>query len=378
LYKNDEALKNDAVFTYLTGKGYNLIKRKTKIDGPRAADQYAKYNWVLISEDADANNAEVMAVTHGRSNLPVLNMKAFSYAHPTDTLVDTYGEPWGEPDNGSLTKENGRFITVQRDDHPIFKQLNKKKGDKIQVLDTVVKRGLMPISIKKQGSLCLATAWTRDINDYNADGIEETFLHEIQADQRNGQKYICLPLAISSSPYLTKDGKDLISAIVTYLTNSLPTVQIPDLRIEKCIIEGIEGVIDEQEQTITFSFERSDYLSRDFTAVVPAVTLADQQLKKYLHTNPAEGEAMDLSTSDIRPVPFVVTDYINRRVYNIIVRSYSIEGIDEVYTAGKWVNVYDIFGRKVATTNEDVYTMPLPRGVYIIVTETGQTIKIMR
>ena len=54
------------------------------------------------------------------------------------------------------------------------------------------------------------------------------------------------------------------------------------------------------------------------------------------------------------------------------------QGIETVYTAGEWVNVYDIYGRKVATTNEDIYAMTLPRGIYIIVTESGQTLKIMK
>ena len=59
-------------------------------------------------------------------------------------------------------------------------------------------------------------------------------------------------------------------------------------------------------------------------------------------------------------------------------RMYSPEGIEEVYTVGDWINVYDIFGRKITTTNENIYTMELPRGIYIIVTETGQTLKITR
>ena len=45
--------------------------------------------------------------------------------------------------------------------------------------------------------------------------------------------------------------------------------------------------------------------------------------------------------------------------------------------AGEWVNIYDIQGRKVATTNENVYTMDLPKGMYIVQTTRG-TIKIMR
>jgi hypothetical protein len=78
------------------------------------------------------------------------------------------------------------------------------------------------------------------------------------------------------------------------------------------------------------------------------------------------------------PKTYVVTDYISRRAYNFSVRLYTTEGIEETYESGQWVNIFDIYGRKVATTNEDIYTMQLPRGIYIVVTENGQTIKLLK
>ena len=73
-----------------------------------------------------------------------------------------------------------------------------------------------------------------------------------------------------------------------------------------------------------------------------------------------------------------VTDYINRRAYHVTVSTYNPEGIEDIYSVGEWVNIYDIYGRKVTTTNEDIYQMALPRGVYIVVLENGETFKIMR
>lgn len=367
LYKNN---KDNGVLTYLQSQNWNVIDRKTKEEGPRPSDQYANYKWVLISEDADANNKEVLAVARGESNLPVLNMNAFSYAYE---LNENGLDCWGEADNGSLTKE-GCYITVQRDDHPIFKSLNKKRGEKIQVLDTVTGKGLMPININKQKTLCLATSPTRNIDDYFADGNPQTVLHEIPADQNKGKKYICFPLANSSSKQLTADGKNLIKAIVSYLMNNEATVTVPTVEITKFSIKDIVGVIDQDNKTIEVSIDRSKYPDIDLTAAQPKVTLAST----YTTVTPASEETVDLSMSAILPVKYVVTDYINRCIYNVSVNVYTPEGIEEVYTVGEWVNVYDIFGRKITTTNENIYTMELPRGVYIIVTETGETIKITR
>ena len=370
LYKNTGADEKDGVYSHLKSKSWNVISRKAKEDGLRPADQYSKYKWILISEDADSDNEEVLAVVRGGASLPVLNMNAFSYAYERNE--DT-PNGWGEPDNGSIS-EGGRFITVQRDDHPIFKTLNKKKGDRIQVLDTVTFRGLMPINIKQQGTLCLATSPTRNIEDYEADGEMQTIIHEIPAGMRGGAKYIGFPMSKHSTANLTSDGKKTLDAIVSYLLSPEPTVFVPTVQITGFSLNGIAGKIDQSNNTIHVSINRNEYPDIDLVNAQPVVTLADPQTT----VTPASGDTVDLSTSNILPVKYVVTDFINRRVYNVSVTFYSPEGIEEVYTAGDWINIYDIFGRKIATTNEDVYTMSLPRGVYIIVNENGNTFKITR
>ena len=297
-------------------------------------------------------------------------MKGFVYAYQRN---DANPSGWGEPDNGSLTQD-GCFITVQRDDHPIFKSLYKKSGDKIQVLDSVSRKGLMPINIFQQGTLCLATALTRNDTSYYGNGELQTVLHEIPAAMRGGSKYICLPLAISSSKNLTSDGYKLLDAVVTYLLGNEPTINVPTVQITSFVLDGVAGDINQTEKTITLTIDTLKHPKLNLKEAEPVVTLASN----YTFVTPASKESVDLSTSAYLPVQYVVTDYINRTVYNVIVQITSYEGIEEVYAVGDWVNVYDIFGRKITTTNENIYTMTLPRGVYIIVTESGQTLKITK
>ena len=81
----------------------------------------------------------------------------------------------------------------------------------------------------------------------------------------------------------------------------------------------------------------------------------------------------------LRPQKYIITDFINKNVYNFILELYNPhQDLEETYEAGQWVNIFDIYGRKVTTTNEEIYTMELPHGMYIIVTESGETMKIMK
>ena len=340
-----------------------------------AGSSYDMFDLVLISEDVDADHEDVLKLTRGlaesgRVNKPILNMKSFSYSQ--DRL------DWGEPDNGSLSKE-GCFITVVRDDHPIFKDW-KKAGDKIQVLDTVIAKGLMPINIYQQGTLCLATSLTRSIEDYYGDGEMQTILHEIPASLSGGYKYICLPIARSSHSKLSADGKNLLKRIVQYLLSDQESVAVPTPEITKFTIDGVDGDINQIQRTITFDLDMSQHENLDLKNVVPQIELGGD-LVQYAHVTPAQpsrGDTVDLSYSYIFPKEYIVSDYINRYIYEVTVNTYISDAIDHVYTAGDWVTVYDIFGRKLTVTNENIYTMDLPRGVYVIVTESGQTLKITK
>jgi hypothetical protein len=371
LYTNPKAYEQDGVMDYLTSKGYDFVPRKALRSGLRPAEDYKKYNWVLISEDANANNAEVLALTKQSSILPVLNMKAFAYTYERDEVDWPNG--WGDPNNGSLA-DDGRYITIQREDHPIFKAMQKNRGSKIEVLSKIEEKGLMPIDIHLPGTHCLATSLMRSKGEYYESGDPQTFLHEIPAGMRGGKKYICMPIAISSSKNLTATGKQLIDAVVNYLLNDEPSIQIPQLQITSFTINGIAGTIDQEANKITFEIDLAEHDDIDKFAIAPQVTIASD----YTHVTPASGETKDFSESWSYPVTYEVSDFINRRVYEVAIRFYSSEGIEDVYAVGDWVNIYDIFGRKVSTTNEDIYHMVLPRGIYVIVTETGETFKIMR
>lgn len=369
LYKSDTT---DYIYKYLKEVGYNLRRKKTKQDNMRSVEQYAKYKWILISEDVDANNREVSLLLHGGVDMPILNMKAFSYSHSTDSTQDS----WGEADNGSLS-ENGKYITVWRDDHPIFKAMNKKQGDRIQVLDSIERKGLMPIKVTKEDGLCLATAMKRDRMNYYGDGDPETFMHEIPNGLKEGykSKYICFPVAKSSSQYLSDEGKNLLKATIDYLLSNKQSVSEPEVRIVEFKLGDIVVSPAEGTNTIVLEIDTTEYPElADLTEVVPEITLASP----YTFTIPAQDSVINLSYAPYMAFNYVVSDYIHREVYNVKIVWRKPQGIEEVYSVGQWVNVYDMFGRKVATTNEDIYTMSLPRGVYIIVTENGQTLKISR
>lgn len=366
LYKNNKAYVKDGVYKYLDDAGkYNLIARRAKEDGLRPAVQYANYKWVLISEDVDADNQEALALARGESDLPVLSMKSFSY---TPGRLN-----WGEPNNGSLTMEEGRYITVQRADHPIFQALGKQRGDRIMVLDTVVGKGLMPVAVNFSGTLCLATARTRSIDDYYADGPEETFLHEVPSDMHGGRKYICLPIGLEGSNYLSSQGKKLIDETIKYLLGAQASITLPDLAITDFRIGNYVGRISDSENLILIPVLQSD--SDLMKTAVPQITLASP----LTHVTPAvsnEDGSVDFSNWHYG-VRYTVSDYINTRSYDVLVQLYDPQGIDAVYTPGEWVNIYDMQGRKLTTTNEDIRQMALPTGVYIVVTENG-TFKLTR
>lgn len=362
LYKNSLSYEQDGIYLYLKEKGLNPVPRKAQ-DGLREAEQYAKYTWAVISEDVDANNGEIMALARGTEvRMPVLNLKSFAYS---ENRLD-----WGDPDNGSVANT---AITVVQPSHPIFRALNKQAGDKLQIISQVTRTGLMPAAVDYQGTLCLATAPTRSAADYDADGEPETFLHEVPANLRQGAKYLCFPVARTSSRSLTAEGKQLLDACINYLLSDDATIALPTLSITDFRIDGNAGTIYEEQDSIYLQLPAGT----DLTALVPTTSVTDPTtFVTCKRADEATGE-INFSTSYILPIVMTVSDYINVRHYSVVVTAAPITAIDEVYEAGEWVKIYDIQGRLVSTTNEDIYTMDLPQGIYLIQTTRG-TMKLLR
>ena len=367
VHKDLESINDEPVAKFIKEeKGFYVTMRKQEeLEG----SSVEAFDFLFISENVDADHKAVQQLTK-EGGKPMLNMKAFTYS--PDRLN------WGQPNNGTVdtVTHNGQNIFVERNDHPIFE--GKQHGDTITILSQIVQKGVMPITINSEtlgGSYCLATAYTRDIKNYYKDGELQTFLHEIPAAVR-GKKYICMPIALSSSKYLTDAGKNLVSKVVDYLMDEEPfTLPATELQINSFVVEGFEATI-EANYVIELEIPANRFQELDsLKHAKPVIELEDPI---YTHVSPESGEEVDLHYATFMPVVYEVTNYIKRQAYDVYVRIIGTQGIEGVYSVGEWVNIYDIFGRKVTTTNEDVYQMELPRGVYIVVTSEGQTLKIMR
>ena len=372
LYKNSSAYQHDDIYKYLKNKGWDLIERKALEDGLRPAEQYRNYKFIIISEDADADNAEVPAVMKSGANLPVLNLKGFTYAHQRNE--DT-PDGWGEPDNGAIDtiEMKGRNIKIEQPSHPIFKKMNGvSNGKEIAILDSYGQHGVMPIRVTRPGTLCLATGYTRSTSDYYEAGELQTAIHEVPAGMNGGIKYICLSL--SRTAVLSADGKKLIDGIVDYLTSDTQSdIDVPNCQIMTFTVAGKEGVVNHAAHSIVINMSVDEFQAADsLKNAEPVITLADPHTHVVPDSKELRYAAMGL------PKKYTVTDYINLWVCEVSIRLYTPQGLEETYESGMWVNIFDIYGRKVATTNEDIYTMDLPHGMYIVVTETGSTLKIMR
>ena len=177
-----------------------------------------------------------------------------------------------------------------------------------------------------------------------------------------------MPIATPSSSALTEQGRSLISQTVGYLLyGTSQPLDLPKLRITSFVIDGVQGQINEDEKTIAVTMP----IGTDPSSLTPVVSLADATT----FVSPASGETIDMSDW-YTGVTYTVSDYINIVRYQVFVNV--VTGLEEVtYTPGEWVDIYDIRGTKVATTNANVYTLSLPRGLYLIRTAT-ETFKLMR
>ncbi|MCQ2341986.1 MAG: cadherin-like beta sandwich domain-containing protein [Paludibacteraceae bacterium] len=344
LYMYKGNTEKDGILSYLESK-YSVMAATQSSVTNMTETQKNKFKVIVISESTDATNEGALSLIRN-SNIPVLNMQAFAY---NPSRLD-----WGYASNGSAV--TGKMTVVQPT-HPIFQAMALKANQVVDLLDSVETRGLITAEVYHAGSWCLSTTATRG-EDYMTDGEQQTFLHEVSATE-HGSKYLCLPIAKASSQHLTMQGKRLIEECIKYLMDGTKSpIALPTLQITSFSINGTKGVIDEANKIITVTMPSGDY-----SAVSPVVTIADATT----HVTPANGEVIDMSDSFIGH-DYTVSDYINKVIYTVYLKQPT--DLEDVYMPGEWVNIYNMHGFKVMTTNEDVHALALPHGVYVIQTNS--------
>ena len=311
------SISDEPIAMLLDQKGYAVTICKQN-DLPDV--KLENFDAAVISANADADNEAVLNLIRG-GQIPVLNMQGFTYAQGRLN--------WGEPHSGTLESSDNKCfdIYVEHPEHPIFKGFdNLEAGSRISILDDMEERGLMPIQVDLPGTWCLATAYTQSIEDLYGVGEPQTSIHEIPAEMRGGNKYICLPIAMSGAYYLSDEGKKLILNIMSYLmSDEKVDIDLPFLEISAFSIEGFDAQINQAENTIELAMDAEEFKDMDsLRSVQPEITLADPD---YSHVYP--NEEVDLRFCPYVPKTFVVTDYISRRAYTFSIRLWRKEGIDQ-------------------------------------------------
>lgn len=311
------SVDKEPIAKLLADKGYDVTICKQADLG---TVQLADFDAAVISANADADNEAILNLIRG-GQLPTLNMQGFTYAQGRLS--------WGEPHSGTWESSDNKCfdIYVEHPEHPIFKGFdNLETGSRISILDDMEERGLMPIQVDLPGTWCLATAYTQSIEDLYGVGEPQTSIHEIPAEMRGGNKYICLPIAMSGAYYLSDEGKKLILNIMSYLmSDEKVDIDLPFLEISAFSIEGFDAQINQAENTIELAIDAEEFKDMDsLRSVQPEITLADPD---YSHVYP--NEEVDLRFCPYVPKTFVVTDYISRRAYTFSIRLWRKEGIDQ-------------------------------------------------
>lgn len=311
------SVDKEPIAKLLADKGYDVTICKQADLG---TVQLADFDAAVVSENADADNEAVLNLIRG-GRIPTLNMQGFTYA---DGRLN-----WGAPHSGTWESSDNKCfdIYVEHPEHPIFKGFdNLETGSRISILDDMEERGLMPIQVDLPGTWCLATAYTQSIEDLYGVGEPQTSIHEIPAEMRGGNKYICLPIAMSGAYYLSDEGKKLILNIMSYLmSDEKVDIDLPFLEISAFSIEGFDAQINQAENTIELAIDAEEFKDMDsLRSVQPEITLADPD---YSHVYP--NEEVDLRFCPYVPKTFVVTDYISRRAYTFSIRLWRKEGIDQ-------------------------------------------------
>lgn len=347
----------DLVYPYLSEKPNMLVTTHTAASEAPEATIYDAYDLVVVHESVSGNNAQLVALKS--VDKAILNFKAYSYTNGRWS--------WGAPNNGLSTN---LAVTVQQPSHPIFDGVDAvAAGTALEIISAVANsKGIQPADVNNlPGSINVATA-------PKGDGNPAVAIHDVPAAVRGvTSKYIMIPLFQDTYQHLNATAFKLIDNALVYLFSETQFA-VPDLTIATFKAGDYDGVIDEENGTITV-------LVRDFVtnlaALEPVITL------NGVSTSVSPAGPQDFSNSMAVPVVYTVGDMINKKAYNVTISvdptavnttnmtSYFFDGQVIQNPEREALKVYDISGRMILESNENISMKSFSQGVYIIRAESS-------
>lgn len=347
----------DLVYPYLSEKPNMLVTVHPAASTAPEATIYDAYDLVVVHESVSGNNAQLVALKS--VDKAILNFKAYSYTNGRWS--------WGAPNNGLSTN---LAVTVQQPSHPIFDGVDAvAAGTALEIISAVANsKGIQPADVNNlPGSINVATA-------PKGDGNPAVAIHDVPAAVRGvTSKYIMIPLFQDTYQHLNATAFKLIDNALAYLFSETQFA-VPDLTIATFKAGDYDGVIDEENGTITV-------LVRDFAtnlaALEPVITL------NGVSTTVSPAGPQDFTNSMAVPVVYTVGDMINKKAYNVTISvdptavnstnmtSYFFDGQVIQNPERETLKLYDISGRMILESNENISMKSFSQGVYIIRAETS-------
>lgn len=347
----------DLVYPYLSEKPNMLVATQTAATTAPLASVYDAYDLVVVHESVGGTNAQLVALKS--VNKPILNFKSFAYTNNRWS--------WGVPNNGLTTNQ---AVTVKQPTHPIFEGVDAvAAGTVLEILSAVANsKGVQPADVNNlPGSINVATA-------PKVDGNMAVAIHDVPAAVRGVEsKYIMIPLFNESYQYLNATAFKLIDNAIDYLF-SATQFAVPDLTIATFKAGDYVGVIDEANATITVMVR--DFVT-NIAALQPVITL------NGVSTTVTPAGPQDFTNSMTVPVIYTVGDMINKKAYNVTITvdptavsnarttTYFYDGQVIQNPERETLKVYDISGRMIIESNENISMKSFSQGVYIIRAETS-------
>ncbi len=341
----------DIVYPHLNTSPDYILEIKAAAGTAPAATVYDTYDLIIVHESVAGANAELAALKN--VDKPILNFKSFAY--------NSGRWSWGAGDNGLATNKD---ITVKQPSHPIFTDISGAVLDAtLELISAVVaSKGIQPADVTLLGSINVATA-------PKASGVGVA-IHDVPASVRgvDTSKYLMIPIFSDSYQHMTATTLKMVDNAIEYLLNGTQFAP-PSLEISTFKVGATSGIINHEAETITLSVP----METDLSAITPEIYLAGEG------TSVTPATAKDFSNG---PVTYTVSDMINSKNYvvTIIQTGSSISSLldFDVTFDGKTIHnpkqislqVFDVAGRSIISSNQNIKMNDKQKGIYIIKSDT--------